>query len=795
MTGGEVVCDLRVVQHPLLRGEPSARFARELAAALERTRPELVSSYLLDPALPPPSAADQLVTTGKLYYRGDPAGRHLLDGARVLLSLTPPTGGTKLEALRPIEVDAGALAFVTVLHDAASLTPETASPLLAHRCAEVAREVVRSADAVLVSAPSLCDAIHTAVGPGAPRCQLVGIGLSPHFSPPYARSEALEELRRQEPMVRGPFVLCRGDAAPGELGDVLAAVAASAEDATEPLQLVVIGDVPALDRERLQASAGPGRLLLTGLVSEERLALLYQATDLFVALGGDAQAIDVVEALGSGAVVAAGDSSALRDVLPVEGGRFALGATDRLGEVVRRCLRDPQLREEVRSCRRDLPRWEEVAARSAEALSELVARPRRRSGRRRGARRVAVISPFPPMRSGVAGYSRRLVEALGEIVAEDDAGRIELDCFIDGRDRYPVAAEPVSGVRPLDARLFHLADGMIHYDTVLYVLGNSEYHSNALAALRRRPGVVYTHDVRLSGLFSFAAETRGALDGGLAATIARAYPDLPAGLGANGSVSPGEQDRYGLLLLREVAGPSKRLLVSSAAARRLAELDLGPELSERLEVLPFAVSCLAREELDTVSRSRRQRKESPPFRLASFGIVDPAKRPDVIVLALAELVSRGIDAELALVGLVSSELDAELRSLAADVGVEGRLEVTGPVEREEYLMQLGRAHLAVQLRSRFYGEASAAVSECLSAGLATVVPRLGWMEEIPDLAVAKVAPDCSPADLADAVAMLLGDEERRRSLAAAGAAWAAGKTYRAAAAALLEVLESALSAG
>lgn len=800
MTSGGVICDLRIVQERRYRGTTVARVAYEIAAALERERPDLVSCYLLDEALSPPGAADELATTRKLLYLEDPVAQGLLHEARVLLSLSPPEGGLGLDLLR--RVGANEMSFVTVLQESRSIVAEPRTPLLRRRSVHLAREVVRGADAVLVTTPSLCRVVSEALGEPAPPCHPIGLGVARRFAPPHSRTAALSELRRHISELNGSFILCSSEEGMDELSSLVSAFALASTQTTppsetQPSQLVVTGELSTKNRDDLLVRArreGVGdAVVYTGLVSEERLVLLYQAAELYVALGRDGDAAVALEALASGAVVAAPDSPSFADVLPVKGARFRGSEAGGMATTITRCLTDRALRSEIRAVGQRRERWEEVAARAAVVLEALSSGPPPVRRSRRRPARVAIVSPFPPMRSGVAGYSGRLVEALHKVIHADPEPEVEVDCFIDGRDRYPLTADPIVGTRPLDARLFRLADAVVNYDAVVYVLGNSEYHSNALAALRRRPGIVYTHDVRLSGLFTFALDTKGAVEEGLAATIARSYAGLPPELGHSRFVTPGEQDRYGLLLLRDVARHCERLLVSSEAARGLAELDLGPALASRLAVLPFAVSCLSREELTTVAAARRSCCEPPPFRIASFGIVDPAKRPDVLVVALSELAAGGIDAELAFVGLVSEELASELRSLACDLGIGDRVTVTGPVGRDEYLAELGKTHLAVQLRSRFFGEASAAVSECLSSGLPTVVPRIGWMTEIPEDAVRKVAADCSPVELATELAALINDPETRHSLGAAGESWAEGQTYENAAAALLGELGGTIS--
>ena len=309
------------------------------------------------------------------------------------------------------------------------------------------------------------------------------------------------------------------------------------------------------------------------------------------------------------------------------------------------------------------------------------------------------ISPFPPVPSGVAGYGARLAPALRAELRRRDR-QAELDCFADGRDRAPAPPE-VPAAEWYDARSFGGIDaGRAGYDEVVYVLGNSEFHAGALAALRRRgAGIVMAHDVRMTNLFRYSAGSRGPGAGPRGDVVRCPAICPPEGPGQDHRVSAADEESGGLLLLREITARASSVLVNSPAALHLAEADIGPELSRRLGVLPFAIA-LAEADLTAVRTAAAGRHSGGRLRIASFGIVDPAKRVDLLLRAVAELLTAGSDIELLLVGPMSDAVSAGLRGLAADLGVQERVQLTGMVGRESYLEHLGRADLAVQLRAR-----------------------------------------------------------------------------------------------
>lgn len=797
---GGVVVDLSAVQSPDHRGRGVGRYTYELAAALERVRPELVTAYLLDPGWPPPGRLDDLLASGKVEYAGTPPATAALESAAAYLCCSPFELSRPLRAARPPVVDRRGLAYAAVAYDLIPL--QMAEEYLAHpaqRRRYLPRlELLRHADALLAISGATADAVARTVGAVSDRCHVIGTGVSDHFVPAADRVRARAGACSATPGLAGPYLLYTGgDDGRKNVERLVRAFAGLSAQVQARYQLVVACSLPAsTDHHYRHVASSLGiadRLVLTGFVPDDQLVLLYQGAELVVVPSlAEGYGIPVAEALACGTPVAVSDRPPFDELVPAAQARFDPLSVEAITRGIERCLSDSALRERVvaeGSARID--RWDAVASRAAEALEPLVGRTRRRG--RRATRRLAVVSPFPPISSGVADYSAKLVAALARVApsrAGAGAPPIEIDCFADGLDRYPARPLPLGTHAMRDARGFRAVDGALGgYDAVCYVLGNSECHAAALAALRVRPGLVFCHDVRLSGLETFAAEMPGAVPGGLAARITAAYGDLlPRTLGRDGSVTVAERDRFGLLMLRDVLAETDRLVVTSEVARRLAAIDAGPALTERIGVVPFAVSRLSADERDAVEQARAAAAARTRPLVASFGIVDPSKRPEVLVEAVGALVAQGREVDLVFVGPSSAAVEQHLRDMAARAGIADRVHLTGETSWREYLGFLGEATVAVQLREGFFGEASGAVSECLSAGLATVVSDVGWMGELPSTAVRHVARTCGPAELAASVGGLLDDDGARRRLGAEGERYAAERTFEVAAAALFEEL-------
>jgi glycosyltransferase involved in cell wall biosynthesis len=380
--------------------------------------------------------------------------------------------------------------------------------------------------------------------------------------------------------------------------------------------------------------------------------------------------------------------------------------------------------------------------------------------------RVAFVTPLPPQPGGVAEYSRRLLGPLGE--------RCDVDVYVDGpphqRDAVLAAEAPptVVAVRPL-AALDRVEALCGRHDAVVYSLGNSEFHTGALASLlHRRVGVVLAHDVRLTTLYRFAPwQQPDAAPGGFRAALHRMYDGrLPSDLGSGGSLTTDEAERWGVLMARDAIAASSTFLTTSPFAATLARLDALAEHRDRVRSIPFAIA----------DGPPVARKEGAPV-VASFGVLNGLKQGRVRAEAC-----RSIGVRLVFVGPAGAE-DA--------AAVEGPgVEVRGEVQADEYERWLAEATVAVQLRAATNGESSAAVGDCLAAGVPTVVTDIGANRDLPDSAVVQVPADVDAAALAKVLRGLLDDGPRRAALSAAARRYAGERSFAAAADALLEVLSA-----
>ena len=764
-----MLLDLQGAQSVDHRDRGVARYVVELATALERRAPDAIGAYLVNPDLALPSPIEPLVASGKVRFIDEPG---VYEGGGLLHLASPVELSLPIDRLVPPAAREAGLAIGATVFDLIPLAmPEVYLQDPGQRRRYLARlELLRGADALVAISRFVADDVRERLGVDPARITAVPLVPSASFRPPASRDAALRRAMGAVPGLRSSFVLYTGGSDGRKNIEGLLAGWAELPDATRrSWQLVIAGSLPPLFRNHLEVKAndlgfGDG-FLCTGFVADETLVALNQSAGLFVFPSlAEGFGLPVAEALACGTPAVGGDNTALVEVLPDEA-RFDATSPRAMAAAIHRGLTDEAHRRRILDDAADRPvrTWDDVADETLAAYDAVPVRSRRS---RRGPFRVAFVSPLPPQPGGVAAYSARLLTALRR--------RCVVDAFVDGppHQRENVLAAVAGGARAL-ATLERLEALHGRYDAVVYNLGNSEFHTGALAMLGRRPGVVLAHDVRLTNLYRFAPwQHPDAAPGGFEASLRRMYGD---------DASAADVDRWDLLMARDAIAASTRFATTSTFAADLARLDARPEHRHRVVALPFAVSDGSLDGLPSPSMG--------PFVVASFGVLNPLKQGTRLVDAVAAL-GRD-DVRLAFVGPASAVEVAAIGAAASAAGVAKRVELTGQVDDDEYRRRLASATVAVQLRASTNGESSAAVGDCLAAGLPTIVTDIGAARALPADAVVRVPADVSAADLATALRRLLDDEGERRARSTAARAYADAHTFDVAADALYRLVSSA----
>lgn len=351
--------------------------------------------------------------------------------------------------------------------------------------------------------------------------------------------------------------------------------------------------------------------------------------------------------------------------------------------------------------------------------------------------RVAVFSPMPPERSGIADYSALLLPAL--------RARCEIVAVKRGAKKPP---------RGTDLCVYHLGN-------------NPDAHGWIVEALRRTPGVVVLHDFVLHHLV--AGLTIGRRDGhGYLDAMEREGGVVGRLLGhavLDKRIPPLWENRpEDFHLAGEVLGLATGLIVHSryVQGRARAAGYGGP-----VWIVPhpaFPVPDLAAADVGG----------EPLF--GTFGNVNASKRVPQLLEAFGRVRRQHEATGLLLVGATSPgfDLDRRLQRLGLDgTGVvrEGYVD-----ERRLWELMIA-ADVHVSLRSPTMGETSGTAIRALSLGRPLIVSDVGWFSELPDDVALKIPVDEHEVETLTAALELLAARPDVRSAMGAAALELAGREH------------------
>ena len=501
--------------------------------------------------------------------------------------------------------------------------------------------------------------------------------------------------------------------------------------------LVVTGAYPGawLDAQRGMAAelgGDPGLIEAPGHVDEAALHRLFgQALCVVAPSRGEGFSLPVIEAMAAGAPVLASAIPAHRELL--QDGFFDpddhVGLSALLDHAAEPVWREAALARQAQVWPRF--RAAAVAKRFWDGASRLA--PNQAPSITGKRPRVALLTPLPPARSGVADFSAATCPELGKDV--------ELHVFTptDGAALPDGAAScaPLSALPMVSSR----------FDRVVHVLGNSVFHLGILHLFRRHGGAAIMHDGRLLDLYASHIN--------LPLTERMAEAELGRRLHPNeiwhwlaGDAPPKA------LIMAEIAEAEPLMLHSPAGVAEVTR-----RYGRPATLLPFGLYRQLPAALFTPGerQAARSRLGVAPHQvlLATFGFIHPTKAPIDCIWALELLRSWNIDARLHFVGsplMDTGPLDKKVREL----GLEAHVRLGAAfMDEATYRDHLVGADVAVQLRTAGVGSVSGALADCAAAGLRSVA-SVGLADAIDAPEYVRRVPDApSPLLVAEAVAELL----------------------------------------
>lgn len=543
----------------------------------------------------------------------------------------------------------------------------------------------------------------------------------------------------------------------------------------------------ALERVLEKQDMASKRVEFLGHVADATLARLYReaAVLLFPSLY-EGFGLPVVEALASGTPVVVSDRAELREAAGPHGVFCDPLDVSDIAQKLENVLNRPWQADAARGAAIEWAgrfTWQAASDAYVSVFVEVANNDRQRVsiGQRP---RVAWVSPWPPVRSGIATHSFELVRRLRD--------RLDIEIFTESTEGcVDTLGLPIRGIG-------ELSESMGRFDTAIYHLGNnSDYHQEIYNAAWHDSGIAVLHDYNIhpflhSAYLGTANESlyRDALGESHGQDGRRHFDRVK-----KQAAQPGIWDYpASLAIVRRsvqavVHSAWVRAELKQAGATNVSVIPLGAEVRPRSSL--GASGMNGRSAVDT---RIRESVSSDTFVVGVFGFLNRQKRIPSAIAACKRLHDAGYPISLLIVGEPADDqldLDAEIDR----VGARGFTHVAGYVDDEAYWAYLDLTDVVLNLRFPSMGESSASLMRALGSGAPCIVSDYAQFSELPDSVCWKISTDDSEVEeLTTCLAELLRDPELRGALGRNGSEYVASlSSFDHAASLYGEVVVAALS--
>lgn len=496
------------------------------------------------------------------------------------------------------------------------------------------------------------------------------------------------------------------------------------------------------------------RIIFTDYVSNDELKCLYSNAFLFIFPSWhEGFGLPILEAMEFDIPVIGSDCTSIKEIIDLPEALFNPHDSLEISSLICDLCEDVELYERIREngrIQRKRFSWGITSATLLDRFVQIYRDSNCVKERAVDLPRMAFVAPMPPIRSGIADYSAQLIPALSK--------HYSIDVIVDQVEIDDTSVLSCCGIRSKK----YFLENHTTYDRILYHVGNSVYHHYILDLLNKVTGIVVLHDFYLGGLLSHMCNSRvGAGPDGLWEYLLYRNSGYSLVLDFISDLDMVRIANENPLCITSLQLARQVIVHSQTTKTDLEKIYPGP-LSKRSRVVP-----LVRKSKRKMSKSTaKQRLGLDPNRIiiASFGIVSNVKAHDRIlesVIALNELDRKKL--QLIFVGADANMWEGCDDSIGKDL-LKENFKITGWVSNEEYHMYLSACDIAIQLRVGDRGETSAAVLDCISYGIPTIVNRIGALNDFPDNCVQKIEHSFTNSELGKTLINLIKDENEQQRL-------------------------------
>ena len=499
------------------------------------------------------------------------------------------------------------------------------------------------------------------------------------------------------------------------------------------------------------------KIHFTNYISDSELNLLYNRAELFIFPSlYEGFGLPLLEAMNCATLVAGSNNSSISEIICKEEALFdATDAKDIAATIEKLLHKTPKEREELVEYFYNRAKefsWEASAQKTYQAYKELATIKQEPIEKLK----LALFTPLPNIRSGIADYTAELLPFLAKYA--------EIDIFID--DTYEVEDDYIKA--NFNIYSYKKFEGMKQrYDTLLYQFGNSEFHEYMYDIALKNAGIIVLHDFFLSGLVDYMAHKHNKLDFFIE-TLNYSHPNIPQKYFHDGT-------NYKLDIVRTINTlPMNKQIVESAKAI-IVHSDYAKSLFSHyyknstfnIHKIPQLIKTPSQKSIDTKEEHKKLLGfDTDTIIISAFGHITDTKQYDFILDAFHTAnICNNTKIKLLFVGdFLSQSYREKITARIQEYNFTEQLLITGYTDDARYRSYLLATDICLNLRINSRGETSRALLMNMAYAKPTIVNDYATFSELPDIATAKVKLN-SQEDFLLKLHQLIEDKEYRATMA------------------------------
>jgi len=482
-----------------------------------------------------------------------------------------------------------------------------------------------------------------------------------------------------------------------------------------------------------------GKVYLLDYISDELLANLYAASELFIFPSlYEGFGLPVLEALRSGTPVITSNISSLPEIVGEAGITVDPNNFEEISQRAIDILTDKQLSDKlIDNAKKQAGKftWANVGKISIKSFNDLFAREHScvpvSTANTNLKPKLAFLSPLNPQPSGISDYCEELLLYLKEY--------FDICLFVDG-------FEPSNEILKNNFKIYDLMTQksmLEHFKYRLYNMGNNVLHYGIYKTLKEYPGITVLHDYNLFGFMTHTMYHKG--------NKSEFYNLIKYCNGEEGEKVVEEIEKNNMFpdcldfpLNRMVLDLSNGVIVHSEWARDEI-IKSGYLNSVRKISLASPLYKISKSEIESIKKELKLSEYE--VIIGVFGNVIPNKRIDVVLSVFSKLIKTNESALLLISGHCEESYKKTLMEKANDYRIFNNIIITGGVEFALLEKYMKACDICINLRWPTMGETSASLNRALGMGKPCIVSNVNQYKEYPDSCCWKVDVDIYEEEL------------------------------------------------